>query len=425
MAALQYADVPGYAALLLRRSYRDLSLPGALMARAEQWLRPTDARWDHETHSWRFPAGSTLTFGYLQYEGDKYGYQSAEFQFIGFDELTQFSESQYTYLFSRLRRPTCPDHKNNAEPDCPNCQRIAILARVPLRMRWASNPGGVGHEWVRQRMLTEGLEAGRPFVPAKLEDNPHVDRESYVRSLTHLDPITRAQLLAGDWTVRAEGKKFRREWFANKIVSKVPRATWTRFWDLAATEPKASKTGRGRPSDPDYTVGALMGRDELDRYYLAGMVRRRETPGEVERIIKTTAEADGKDIRVRMEQEPGASGKTVISHYRRRVVAGYDFKGIPATGNPELRVNPISSLAEAGDLYLVEGSWIGAWLDEAESYPGGAHDDQVIAAAGAYADLAGATMLDLPEGSIPSREETEDRRATAEPSGSGIRGREF
>ncbi len=425
MAALQYVDVPGYAALLLRRTYRDLSLPGALMDRAESWLRPTDARWDHETHSWRFPAGSTLTFGYLQYEGDKYTYQSAEFQFIGADELTQFSESQYTFMFSRLRRPTCPNHPPGVpeDKDCPNCQRIADLSRVPLRMRWASNPGGAGHEWVKQRMLVEGPSAGRPFVPASLADNPHIDRESYVRSLSHLDPITRAQLLAGDWTVRAEGKKFRREWFAEKIVARAPRCSWVRFWDLAATEPKRGR--RGKSTDPDYTAGALMGRDELDRYFLAGMVRRRETPGEVERIIKTTAAADTKDIRVRMEQEPGASGKTVISHYRRRVLAGYDFKGIPASGAPELRVNPISSLAEAGDLYLVEGPWIGAFIDEAESYPGGAHDDQVIATAGAYADLAGATGLALPEGSIPSREDREDVRTGAEPSSSGIMRREF
>lgn len=125
-----------------------------------------------------------------------------------------------------------------------------------------------------------------------------------------------------------------------------------------------------------------------------------------------------------MEQEPGASGKTVISHYRRRVLAGYDFKGIPATGAPELRVNPVSSLAESGDLFLVEGSWIGAWLDEAESYPGGAHDDQVIATAGAYADLAKAINLDLPEGSIPSREQLEDVRG-ADPDSGGIMKRSF
>ena len=104
MAALQYVEVPEYAAILFRQSYADLSLPGALMDRAHGWLFQTDARWGDLKKTWIFPSGATLSFGYLENENDKYRYQSAEFQFVGFDELTQFTESQYTYLHSRLRR---------------------------------------------------------------------------------------------------------------------------------------------------------------------------------------------------------------------------------------------------------------------------------------------------------------------------------
>jgi len=134
MAALQYVDVENYAALLLRKSYSDLSLPAALIPRAAEWLTTTDAKWNGAEHVWRFPSGASLSFGYLDTEADKYRYQSAEYQFIGFDELTQFSESQYTYMFSRLRR--------------------LKGSNVPLRMRGASNPGGYGHEWVKQRFIT-------------------------------------------------------------------------------------------------------------------------------------------------------------------------------------------------------------------------------------------------------------------------------
>src|SRR5215210_8533176 len=63
MAALQYADVPGHAALILRRTYQDLALPSALMDRARAWLAPTDATWQSQEHTWRFPSGGTLTFG--------------------------------------------------------------------------------------------------------------------------------------------------------------------------------------------------------------------------------------------------------------------------------------------------------------------------------------------------------------------------
>jgi len=129
MAALQYVDMPGYSAILFRRTFSDLALPGALLERSTEWLKPTDAKWDDNKKTWHFPSGATLTFGYLEHENDKYRYQSSEFNFIGFDELTQFTESQYRYLFSRLRR--------------------LKGSEVPLRMRAASNPGGEGHEWVR------------------------------------------------------------------------------------------------------------------------------------------------------------------------------------------------------------------------------------------------------------------------------------
>lgn len=185
MAALQYADVPGYAALLLRRTLTDLALPGALMDRAADWLAGTPARWSQKDKTWTFPSGATLTFGYLDHPSHRYRYQSSEFQFIGFDELTQFGESEYTYLFSRLRR------------------RTDVLA--PLRMRSASNPGGIGHDWVRRRFLIDGVRQGRLFVPAGLDDNPHMDRASYAQNLGALDPLTRDRLLKGDWDIADDG----------------------------------------------------------------------------------------------------------------------------------------------------------------------------------------------------------------------------
>ena len=97
-----------------------------LMDRARDWLGGTQARWNAHDHVWTFPSGASLTFGYLETERDKYRYQSSELQYIGFDELTQFGESQYLYLFSRLRR--------------------LAGCKVPLRMRSASNPGGLGHD---------------------------------------------------------------------------------------------------------------------------------------------------------------------------------------------------------------------------------------------------------------------------------------
>lgn len=359
MAALQYVHVPNYAAILFRRTYKDLSLPGALMDRAHTWLDKTDAHWSEAQKTWTFPSGATLTFAYLATENDKYNYQGSEYQFVGFDELTQFEMSQYTYLFSRLRRL-----KGDS---------------TPIRARVASNPGGRGHEWVKQRFLTEGELKGRYFVPATLEDNPHLDSDEYELSLMELDPVTRKQLREGDWEVRADGNKFKRNWF--QIVDDFPAdARKIRYWDLAATEPKPGK-------DPDWTAGALLAEKD-GIYYIMDITRTRSTPKDVEELIRLTAEIDGIEVTIHMEQEGGSAGVNTIDHYRRRVLKGFAFYGDKVSGSKEVRANPVSSAAQAGNVKLVRGTWIHDFLDEIVGFPGQApHDDQVDAVSGAFNKL--------------------------------------
>src|SRR5271167_2693833 len=78
------------------------------MDRAIVWLRRRkDARWNENRKQWISPGGATLTFGFLEGTRDADRYASAEFHFIGVDELTQFSEQQYVDLFARLRKPRC------------------------------------------------------------------------------------------------------------------------------------------------------------------------------------------------------------------------------------------------------------------------------------------------------------------------------
>jgi predicted phage terminase large subunit-like protein len=360
MAALQWIDTPCYSALLLRRTYSDLSLPGALMDRSQLWLRGTAAKWSDKDKTWRFPSRATLSFGFLEGPADKYRYQSSEFQFIGFDELTQHEESSYLYLFSRLRRLAGHD--------------------VPLRMRAASNPGGVGHQFVKQRFLIDGPTAGRVFIPSKLEDNPHLDRQEYTRSLMQLDPFTRAQLLHGDWSDYSGGF-FKREWFPVLDSPPLGITRKIRCWDLAATEPKKGK-------DPDWTVGVLMGKTKDGQYVVLDVQRTRATPRDVEGLVKHCAEADGRGVWIYMEQEPGSAGVSVIDNYTRNVLAGWRFRGVKTTGNKAERAAPFSSQAESGNVRIVRALWNRDFLDEVCGFPAGSHDDQVDAASGAFAQLA-------------------------------------
>ncbi len=368
MAALQYFDVNGYHAILLRRTFKALTMPEALLDRADQWLTGTGAKWKDSESAWVSPEGASVSFGYLENDRDVEQYQSAAFQFIGYDELTQFLEKQYQYMFSRLRR--------------------LKDIEIPLRVRWASNPGSIGHEWVKQRFLIEGQKYNRPFIPAKLTDNPHLDQVQYIKSMSNLDPITRKQLLDGDWSAKQAGSKFKREWF--EIVEAMPaECKRVRYWDLAATEKKKAS------DDPDYTAGALVGRTKEGTYYIADIRRLRGTPLHVEALIKQTAQMDGKSVTIYMEQEPGSSGVNTIDHYRREVLAGFTFYGVRSTGSKEERANPVSSQAEASNIKLVRGNWINSYLDEVESFPLGAHDDQVDAVSGAIEQLTGSNWRPL------------------------------
>lgn len=179
MAALQYVHKPKYAALILRRTYQDLSQPNAIMDRAKKWLAPFvnkgEVHWNGQTKTFTFPSGATLSFGYLSHDNDLDQYQGSELQFIGFDELTQFTERQYTYLHSRLRKIKDSD--------------------VPLRMRAGTNPGGRGHNWVKEKFIL----GDAPFISSSYLDNIYLDTDEYTKSLEKLDELTKRQLMYGDW----------------------------------------------------------------------------------------------------------------------------------------------------------------------------------------------------------------------------------
>jgi len=357
MAALQYVDVPSYAALLLRRTYADLALPGALMDRAHEWLDGTDAKWSGDTHTWTFPSGATLSFGYLEHEGDVARYQGAELQFCGFDELTQFTERQYRYLFSRLRR--------------------IKGSTVPIRMRAASNPPGIGHDWVKARFIT-AHEPGRIVLRGLFTDNPYLDQAEYRDALAKLDPITRQQLENGDWDVQQEGALAKREWF--QVVEMAPaHARRVRFWDMAATEKSA------KSDDPDYTVGAKWA-ELAGTFYVEHVIRERVAAANVMGLIRQTAEADGQRVTVNWEQEGGSSGKIVAAEMAKALV-GFSFAPVGVHKDKVTRAMPWLAQAQAGNVKLVRGPWIAAWLDEICAFPMAGHDDQVDAGSGAFAAL--------------------------------------
>ena len=147
-----------------------------------------------------------------------------------------------------------------------------------------------------------------------------------------------------------------------------------RVWDLASSE------GSG-----DWTVGTLLGRDRNGRVFILDRQRFQHAPGEVERLIKATAQRDGYEVSIRIERERSGAGITVVDHYKRELL-GYDIDGVKAEGDKESRATPYSILQNSQKVYLPRyADWTEAWIQEHAQMDGKGkrpkHDDQIDTAA--------------------------------------------
>ncbi len=223
------------------------------------------------------------------------------------------------------------------------------------------------------------------LIQAATRENPFLPAEFANTLRAQYTALLAEQELQGHF-IDVAGALFRREWFG--IVDTAPAdMRRLRYWDLAATDSKTA----------DFTAGALLG-EHGGVYYLIDMRHMRGTPMQVESLVHQTAELDGHNVHVWMEQEPGSSGVNTIDHYTRRVLPGWTFRGNRATGSKPERAMPFAAQAEAGNVKILRGAWNGAFLDECESFPQGEHDDMVDAAAGAFERLA---KRGLPFGFVP------------------------
>jgi predicted phage terminase large subunit-like protein len=217
---------------------------------------------------------------------------------------------------------------------------------------------------------------GVRFFHCSSADNPFISSRHVARlKRQYGEGSNQARQELGGEFVDSEGALFQRSWFP--VVDYAPQGlVCCRAWDLAGT------AGKG-----DYTVGCLMGRAPDGVFYILDVRRDRLAPGDVEALVKQTATLDGRGVEVFMEQEPGSAGKSVIDRFLR-LLAGWMFTGERSTGDKVTRARPLAAQAQGGLVKLVRADWNKPFLDEAESFPGGQHDDQVDAAASALARLA-------------------------------------
>lgn len=206
--ATRFVRYPDYKAIIFRRTYPEIT---EILDRTREMYPMMGAEYRAGEHRWYFPSGATINLGHMADRDSEYSYQGKEFSYVGFDEAGQFLPKQLLYLFSRCR-------STNAE--------------IPKRIRYATNPGGPSHQFLKDRFriaqypqggktFFEGIDVvlpggsrikeliSRRFVPGTIEDNPTLllNDPAYVARLMQLPEIERMRLLEGRWDA-FEGQKF-------------------------------------------------------------------------------------------------------------------------------------------------------------------------------------------------------------------------
>ena len=310
LAASQMAHLyGGSSTVILRRTMPELEQEGGLLAHARKWWGEVPgASFNENLHKWTFPNGSVVAFGYHHHRSHDSKYHGGEYQLVVFDELSFWPDNHaWLHLRSRMRRPAD--------------------SGWPLRLLATSNPGGPGHQWVKERFVGglnqetgERIIPDYPYFPSLLADNPKVDVQAYRRTLSHLRPARMEQLLNGDWDAREPGDYFQAEWFGPLID---PKDKWptgmcvrVRSWDLAAsTDASASET-----------AGVLMARSVRGARVVEDCKSFRLVPGARDARILQIAKMDGPTVVQHFEVEPGSGGQAQVDNLVNRIKRGVGCK---------------------------------------------------------------------------------------------------
>lgn len=187
----EFYKAPRFKGILLRRTFPELEKSLILRSESDGFYKGTGGEYNRQLRRWKWPSGAVLDFGYSEHENDIRRYDTTEYNYIGWDELTSFTEFQYIYM-SMSRARTSDDN-------------------LPVIVRAGSNPGNVGHGWVRARfvepasprtiIVDKKTGQKRIFVQSLPTDNPYLMKADpdYIRRLEMMPEAEKRAKLYGDW----------------------------------------------------------------------------------------------------------------------------------------------------------------------------------------------------------------------------------
>lgn len=194
----EFTNHPKFKGLVMRRTFADLEKE--IVPRQHEWYSHMGAIYNETKKRWKFNSGAFIQNGHAEREQDVRKYDSAEYNYIDWDESTHFTGFQYLYLsFSRCR---------SSSPD------------LPAFVRAFTNPGNVGHSFFKTRFVDSYPRGGRiiidkatkqlrTYIPFLGIDNPHLLRNDpgYLSRLESLPEVEKKAKLFGDWN-SYEGQVF-------------------------------------------------------------------------------------------------------------------------------------------------------------------------------------------------------------------------
>ena len=404
---LRHIDNPVFGVVIFRRDSGQITNEGGLWDNAKDIYRPLGVTFmESAPKRVIFPSGAKITFNHLHTDDAVYGYQGAQVALICFDELTHFSEKQFTYMLSR-NRSTCgvrPYVRATCNPDADSWvarfiswwidqdtgyaipERSGILQyfiRIDGEIHW----GDTREELAVKFHVSPQLCKSVTFISSSIFDNKILLKADpgYLASLNALSLVEKERLLRGNWRIRpAAGLYFKRDMF--QIVHEVPDkiVSIARAWDLAATAITPANP------NPDRTVGGLVARLRNGQFIILDVRRRAINAASVRELVRQTAIADRAVYRcntILIPQDPGQAGKEQAQSYTK-MMSGFSIKTHTVTGNKITRAEPFAAQAQHGGILVLAGDWNEAFFDEAEGFPDALHDDQIDAVGDAFKAVA-------------------------------------
>ena len=424
-------DVPGFTGMILRRTYPEITNPGALWDESTKLYPYAGGKPTEGDLRWRFPSGARIDFGHLQHKKHLSSYDGAQIAYIAFDQLEHFTEEMFWYLQIRNRstcgvpgrlRATCnpdPDSFLITGPDGWGSgllgwwigedgyaikERAGVLrwfVRYQERLYWADTREQLVDAFAEYDEVTDPVSL--TFIPATVYDNKILLEQDpgYLAKLKNLPKVERERFLGdaekgGNWRTRPEaGKVFDRSWF--EIVEEAPAGgVDCRGWDFAASLAEI------KGDDPDFTASVKMRLAPDGFMYVTDMTEERMV--EIDEYVKTitqqdlvTSRAAGARYRARWGKDPGAAGVRESARLNRLLSFCGNAEGLPETGDKLTKWKPARGAAEKGKIRVVAASWTDRFLAHLHGQPDLAHDDIVDAFQKAHDGLQGVKAEEKPK----------------------------